>query len=117
MFIASYVPGAQMAVKGGQRENNRPVPPSLGFDQNFSTICNAGGWRVTDIEAPGGHAPEGATFAGRHDCVFQGKDTQPTGTSIFNIIADLTTRPPTSNKDMQATCILQHQPQPDDPVP
>ena len=67
-------PGNQLAGTGVQRLERRPAWPALGFDPNLP----AQRWRVvgTWVETRGGHAPEGATFEGRHDpAVYMGEPT------------------------------------------
>ena len=60
-------PRVQAAGTGIQRLERRPAQLSSGYDPNLP----AKRWRaVCDcVEARGDHAPEGATFEGRHDLV------------------------------------------------
>ena len=57
--------GVQLPSTGVQRLECRPAEPAPGFDPNLPVIY----WRAvcTWFEARGDHAPEGATFEGRHD--------------------------------------------------
>ena len=67
--------GNQLAGTGVQRLECRPAWPALGFDPNLPAKC----WRVvgTWFETRGDHAPEGATFEGRHDlAVYLGESHQ-----------------------------------------
>ena len=76
---AGGAPRVQSAGTGVQRIEFRPAWPSSGFDPNFPVNCKAGDWRVvgTWVETRGDHAPEGATFAGRHDPADSRRDTAP----------------------------------------
>ena len=67
--------GIQMAGTGVHWLERRPAWPALGFDPNLP----AQRWRVVGpwFETRGGHAPEGATFEGRHDpAVYLGESHQ-----------------------------------------
>ena len=69
MFTAAGAQGVQLVSTGVQRLECRPAEPASGFDPDLPVHSQASHWRVVEnwVETRGGHAPEGATFEGRHD--------------------------------------------------
>ena len=66
--------GYNWPVQGSNGWNAAQLSQPRGSTRTFSAICHAGSWRVTGTETRGDHAPEGATFAGRHDFVVPWKE-------------------------------------------
>ena len=75
--------GYKRQVKGSNgRATAQPSRP-WGSTRTFQLPCYAGRWRVTGIEARGGHVREGSTFVGRHDPAVPRKESI-TKTSTHN---------------------------------
>ena len=64
-ILSNVIPRHEPTAAGALRVQLGGYASSLGFDPNFPAKC----WRVVWnwVETRGDHAPEGATFEGRHD--------------------------------------------------